>query len=506
MANLSQTALDDFLTTGIKWNPQPLRRYERPEPYPVEQLPPIIREAVEEVGGYVQAPPALVAASALSAVSAAIQTRFSIQRDAALRGPAALYILTIAESGERKSTIDRLFTSPIREWEARQAHEAKELMAQYQAALEDWESEGASLNASLQNGSSADQVGTEFNPRVRHELNKPQPPRIPRVMRGDDTPEALAKALAEYPVAAVISAEAGVIFGSHGMSPENVVRNLAQANAMWDGDAIDQGRISRERVRVEGMRVTMGLQVQPAVLQSFIQKTGGLARGIGFLARFLFANPESTQGHRFYAEPPSDMPALRAFHDRVTTLLSMEAEFDAFGRLVPHYVCLDREAHTCWFRFHDEVEEQMGGDDLYSGIKDVASKAAENAARLACCLHVFGNSTEAAICRATMADACSLMRWYLDEAVRFGRVSELTDEVRHAEKLEEWLVRQIRAKRTDITVNIVRQKGPGALRVRAKLDAAVELLEDHGRIRLIQPTGTKKRYIMVAPQVVREWS
>jgi hypothetical protein len=201
------------------------------------------------------------------------------------------------------------------------------------------------------------------------------------------------------------------------------------------------------------------------------------------------------------------MPALRKFHTQLTTLLAIPAQFDEFDRLVSHYVPLDPLAHECWFRFHDEVEEQMIPDYRYSGVKDVASKAAENAARLACCLHIFGNSPDQPIGRETMADACSLMRWYLDEAVRFGQVNDLTDEVRHAEMLEEWLVRHHREKAgADITVNMVRQKGPGALRVRIKLDAAVELLQDLGRIRVIQTTGTKKRYIMIAPSVIKEWS
>lgn len=503
MVDLSAKAMDDFVTNSIPWNPQPLRRYERAEAYPVERFPPLIADAIREVADYVQAPVALVAGCALSAISTAVQSRYSVQRDPELRGPASLYILTVAESGERKSTIDKLFMKAIRKWEAEQAKAAEPVLAEYKATLEAWEIEGRRIRAEVRDGMN----NGPFNPIVAHELNKPQPPRIPRMVRLDDTPEALALALAAYPIAAVISAEAGVIFGSHGMNADTVQRNLAQANAMWDGGPIDQDRISRERIRVEEVRVTMGLQVQPAVLENFIQRTSGLARGIGYLARFLFSRPESTQGSRFYAPPPADMPALNAFHARVKVLLTTPAEFDIHDQLDPQYLALSSDAHKVWFRFHDEVEEQMGGDDVFSGIRDVASKAAENAARLACCLHVAETGGKAPIPEMTMVDACALMRWYLDEAVRFSRAHDLTEEVRLAEMLEEWLVRQVRAKKNaDITVNMARQKGPNALRVRQKMDAAVELLEDHGRIRIIKPTGTKKRYIMVAPQVIREWS
>lgn len=507
MADLTNLRIDEFDLARRKWNPQPLRTTERAEPYPVHALPPIVRDAVEEVARYVQAPLALIAASALSAVSTAVQTRFSVQRDARLSGPASLYLLTVAESGERKSTVDKMFTAALREWEAKQGREFRKRRAVYEAALVEWRREDQTLREQYEAGSLPEPKEGEFDPLTLHQFNLPVEPKLRTIMYGDDTPEALAIALAKYPVASIISAEAGIIFGSHGMNAESVTRNLAQANAMWDGDAIRQGRVGRDRLVVEDMRVTMGLQVQPAVLDAFVQKTGGLARGIGYFARFLFSRPETTQGTRFYVIEDSDPVAVRAFNERMTTLLDLEPQFDENDRLLPHYVGFDAEAYATWYHFHDEVEEQVGDGDVFSGIRDVASKAADNAARLACCLHVFGGNTAPHIGRDTMLGACSLMRWYLDEAVRFARARDVTEEVRNAELLEEWLIREFKKRRGgDITVNDARQKGPNSLRLKRKLDDAFELLETHGRVAVWQPTGTKKRFVTIAPQVVQEWS
>ena len=135
------------------------------------------------------------------------------------------------------------------------------------------------------------------------------------MLRGDDTPEALVRHLASYPIAAVISAEAGVIFGSHAMNADNVQRNLGQANQLWDGGPIVEGRIGRGEVNIENAHVTMGLMVQPTVLQNFVAKTNGLARGIGYFARFLFCHPETTQGTRFYKKA-GPMHGLDAFPPR----------------------------------------------------------------------------------------------------------------------------------------------------------------------------------------------
>lgn len=498
---------------GAKSNPVPLRKELKPEPYPLVDLPPIIRDAVEEVQAYVQAPTALVAASALSVVSTAVQPLFDIRRDAILSGPSSLFFLTVAESGERKTAIDKLFMAPLTEWQAKQSRAFRDKQAQYDLAMEEWEEQYKNLLGQLRAGMFADQVGTAFDPTRQLEAVKPKEPRKAEVLRGDDTTEALLIGMQDYPVAAVISAEAGVIFGSHSMNAERATGNLSVFNLLWDGVTIRQNRVNRDPIHIERPRATVGLMVQEAVLRDFMARTGNLAKGIGYFARFLFSQPASTMGTRFYSEPPANMPALRAFQAQVTAILGVEPEFDELDRLAPRLVELDPFARKTWIAFHDEVEEQLGGDDYFSDVKDVASKAAENAARLACCFHVFSGEPYSPLTQETMNAACSVMRWYLDEAVRFGQVSGLTEEVRDAELVEEFLVAQtklvLRGKLdiNKLTVNRVRQHGPGALRGKRKqIDAAIETLCDHGRIRVFSEPGSKSRRVTVVPSVMLEWS
>lgn len=85
--------------------------------FPVWALPPTIRAAVEEAIGVTQAPPALVASSALAAVSLAVQSKFDVQRMSGLVSPCSLYVITFAESGERKTTVDQMFFAPFRTFE-----------------------------------------------------------------------------------------------------------------------------------------------------------------------------------------------------------------------------------------------------------------------------------------------------------------------------------------------------------------------------------------------------
>ena len=98
--------------------PQPLTIRMAPEPYPLDALPDTIRAAVEEVQGFTKAPVPLVASSALASLSMAAQAHIDVKRAERLSGPVSLFLLGIADSGERKTTCDGFFTSAIREYEA----------------------------------------------------------------------------------------------------------------------------------------------------------------------------------------------------------------------------------------------------------------------------------------------------------------------------------------------------------------------------------------------------
>lgn len=117
------------------------------------------------------------------------------------------------------------------------------------------------------------------------EHGKPEPPRVPRLILGDETPENLAWTLAkQWPSGGVVSSEAGVVFGAHGMGKDSVMRNLALLNILWDGGSLSIGRRTSESFTVKGARLTVALQIQEAALRAFFDKSGGLARGTGLPA------------------------------------------------------------------------------------------------------------------------------------------------------------------------------------------------------------------------------
>ncbi|MCZ6802994.1 MAG: YfjI family protein [Proteobacteria bacterium] len=300
-----------------------------------------------------------MASSALAALSLAIQAHADAKRAEKLSGPVGLFLLTIADSGERKSTCDGFFMQAIRDYEANQAENAKPLIKDHQAGMEAWEAKRGGIKDKIRQLAKSGKSTHDQEAALRDlEHDKPEPPRVPRLIYGDATPEALKWNLAKgWPSGGVVLSDAGLVFGAHGMGKDSVMRNLATLNQLWDGADMATERRTSESFTVRGARLTIALQVQKATLRSFFDRSGGLARGTGSLARFLVAWPESTQGNRPFTDPPDTWLALAKFNQRIARILEQDVPIDD-GALTPPVFPLAVDIKAAWVMFHDAIESE----------------------------------------------------------------------------------------------------------------------------------------------------
>lgn len=486
-----------------KWrDPSPLIAKTPAWPYPVKALPDTIRAAVIEVQAFTQAPMALVASSALAALSLAMQAHIDVRRAEKLESPASLFLLTIADSGERKSTCDGFFTPAIREYETRQAEAAKSLLKEFEAAKSAWTAREAGVREKIKSlakqGKPTNQQETELR---ELQDQKPISPKIPKMLRGDETPENLAWALSqEWPSAGVVASEAGLVLGSHGMGKESVMRNLAQLNVLWDGGKLSIGRRTSQSFVVSGARLTMALQVQEPTLRSFFGRSGGLARGSGFLARFLIAWPESTQGSRRFRDAPEDWPALASFNRRISEILNQPARMGTEGGLEPSMLSFAPDAKAAWVAFHDAVERDLATGGALFDVRDVASKSADNAARLAALFQMFEHGTGGTIGLEALTCANQIAGWHLNESRRFFGELALPVELENAVRLDAWLLAYCRRERTTfIPAQKIQQYGPSGLREKTALENATRILEELHRARMVRDGRT--RFVTLNPKL-----
>ena len=503
---------------AYQWDtPEPLTQQTSAAPYPLDALPGIIGDAVREVVQIVKCPAAIAANSALSVLATACQGVANIQPHSSLRpSPLSLYTLVIGESGERKTSADNFFARVLNQWCEAKAQELEPDLKKYKAELSRWNAQKRGLEKAIESATSkgdpaslqkAQEAGEKL---ILLEQNEPARVYTPDMVMEDTTPESIAYDLMhKWASAGILTSEAGSVFGGHGMKSDNIAKNLATLNKAWESGSMTISRRSTDSFTVTGARVSMGLAVQPAIIRQYYEQNGDTARGSGFFARFLLAYPESTIGNRFLtveeARPNSEASTgkLKLFNDKLHTVLEQQytngkgGKFDNLPTLQ-----LSDNALTHWVNYHNSVETEMktGGD--MEDTRDIASKSADNAARLAGLFHLFnGGDVLDVINGETMQAACRLAAWHLYEARRFfGEVALPVADI-EAIKLDAWLIDQCKANgEPSISKNHVLQRSN--LRKADKLNKALDTLERANRIR--QTKEGKTAVIEVNPALLEE--
>ena len=470
--------------------------------YPLDALPAAIRGAVEEVHDAVQAPAEMVASSALAVCSLAAQSLADVSRNSTLPGPCSLYFLTVAESGDRKSTVDRLMGRAVHAFQDEQRDAARLTLAAHAADVASWEAKRDAttdrMNGDAKKGNAIDGHRADL---AQIEGEKPQSPRVPRLTYEDVTSEKLGKSLAmEWPSGGIFSSEGGAVLGGHSMGKDAIGRTLALLNKLWDGAPHIVDRATAPSFAVRGARMTISLQVQPHVLADFLDRDRGMSRGSGFLARFLVSQPMSLQGTRFYKEP-GDMPELGRFSACITELLNDLPQVDPDRGLVLPMLDFTADAKALWIDSYNAIESELTSGGDFASIRDAASKAADNIARLAAVLHVFEYGARGPISVQSVEAARRIVLWHAYSARALLAPFTLSREAANAATLDRWLIDHAKMEGTDeFRARTLLNGGPNGTRKKDDLDAALEVLAAHGRVRVVE-IG-KRRSVKLNPSLL----
>ncbi len=153
-------------------------------------------------------------------------------------------------------------------------------------------------------------------------------------------------------------------------------------------------------------------------------------------------------------------------------------------------------AKVLWVDFANHVEHHLNPGGMYCEVRDAASKTAENVARMAALFHVSeGRSGE--IQADSVNQALQICEWYLGEFKRiFAPAPPIPQEQLDAMSLDAWL-RSNYATRGEYRIkrNVLCQIGHGAIRSKARLDSALAILAQLGRIRLLQGAKERDRWV-----------
>ena len=471
-----------------------------PQEFPAYALPQVVRDAVWEAQRNTQAPLGLIASSALTAMSLAMQGLANVERMNGLEAPLSLWLLTLAESGERKTAVDSKFLGVIREFETEQAQRFAVELRAYMASMSTWRVKQKVILNAIKQSEERDIELAEFSEtatltddtegktsndlRARldaHYATKPNKPRRVKLIYNNATPSAIIRSLMDnWPSIGLVSDEGAGIFNGR------MVSDLSLPNSMWGGAPVHFERVDACIV-VPDPRLTFSVQIQPGPLRRYLERKGEEAHDTGFSARFLICYPPSTQGGRFIQNPAQSWEHLPIFNARIRDLLEMNVRPD--GEPVKKMtLTFSPEAQDRWIIVSNTIESELNPGRYYCGVKGYAAKIADNLARMAGLFHLFQGG-KGPIPLETLEQAVTVMMWYTEEFVRlFSPPTPVPQDQIDAAQLEIYFAQQVM--RTNGLSNIKRshvlQYGPNPLRVKARLSVVLDVLYASGKISLMQ--------------------
>jgi hypothetical protein len=462
-------------------------------PYPINALPTVLRKAVSTYQQYGQQPLALIASSAIANISLACQSLANVARDRYLVSPVSLYFLTAGVSGERKSAVDSVFSKASKIWEKEIRKKREPDVTAARALHHAWEMEKEALLTQIKRamvvGEDSEYLKDLLAMLVKEE---PEIPLQPMLYFEDATQEALAADLASgWPSAALWSDEAGIVLGSHSMQG-NPMRFVAFLNRLWDGKVFSAHRKTSENFTLEDRRLTLNLMMQPILLQKLANQVTGISRQSGFLARCLIAYPQSAMGNRFYKDPPASLDFLADYEKRIKSCLNQSQQLTRAGCHKLPILSFDSDAKQKWVIFFNSVETGLKPQGQWAEIHDFASKAAENAARLAALFHLF-DGCSGKISLEHTEQAIELIHWHLQEARRLLAPTRISTQHEDAQKLIKWILSK---NIQETTPRSIQQSSP--FRIKEQRDNAIAILIEHHWIR--KTIKNKQTIIEVNPK------
>lgn len=454
-----------------------------PQAFPIEALGPL-QNAAKAIQACTQVPTALAAQSVLAAATLAAQAHADVKLPHGAVRPLVGLFMTIAGSGERKTSADNIALAEAykveEEWRAAHAEQQdafkRDLAAHKEASDE-------AKKAAKKNGRDA----------IRKALaavgQEPREPARPMLLVSDPTPEGLVQHLVHSrPWAGLFTSEGGLFVGGHAMNDESRMRTAGLLNTLWDGAAIRRQRVLTGPAFLPGRRVSAHVMMQPSVAKKLMGDA--MLDDMGLLARCLTVEPESTIGHRLFCDTPETATYdLAEYHRRIGSLLRRppRTRSDDDRVLEPRTLELDAEARRLWIAYYDEVERELGYGGALRPILGFGAKLAEHAARLAAVQTIFANPDADFISAESMANGIALARHYASEALRLHGAATVAPDLILAARLLRWWTEKGTPR---LHLAAIYQRGLNVLDTAEKAKRIVNVLVAHGYA-VALPAGTE---------------
>jgi hypothetical protein len=441
---------------------------------------PLTRKLTQTVSEKTKAPIELGLASILSTYSTLLQSIVDVERPEVGVGPVSLYVLGVAQSGERKTAISNYLTHTILKYQEEEVQRYKLNLEIFELEITEYELEVTTIKKEILKSKKTKKPTEELKAQFKSLLeSRPKHPKTPQFILEDTSPEAFVRHLHEgVGYASLISSEGGTILNGRGF------QNITMLNKAWDGDVLTVNRVKGGSFTINQPRVAISLMAQPKAISKFIQKRGDESKGVGLLARFITCHPESTQGSRFiHKGAVIDESGYQEYMNKVDEILMKLRERRESNVTKRAVMKFDGEASDLWIWIFNYIEEQLLQGGRFHFAQDHGSKLAENIARIAALLTYIELGEDSLITITILRDAARIAFYFSDASLRVFNF--LPDEQLAYNALYDWFHTASEGGVRYVRKNKILQSGPALLRDKSLLNDSLGRMVHEGLVSVL---------------------
>lgn len=386
--------------------------YAKPDVYPLTAFPLIMQNAIESLHKDCGISLDMVGSVMLGSASLACQSLIDVvlPYDKDNKGSCALFLLILAESGGRKSAIFSKVMRPFTQFSSYMKEDYKEKSKKFEDDLDEWNEYNKELRRFLRKTTSSEERDDFREEIKKHREDKPVPPRVFHLLYGNTSEASLYKGLIDYPYGGIITAEAITFFQGNLVSLQGFLNNI------WDGVPQPYGRATKNIDHDITAWMTVLLMVQPHIFDGFMKKNKNEARHNGFTSRFLISLHPRNEDENTNLDYSKSDAALTEYNGRIAALLKVqEVNFNSNdSNKVTLY--LSEPAQVLWQTKNTEINKKKGKGQEWENIHDIASKASNNAIRIAAIFTRVLDDECTEISVKALENAYRIVEWHLRQA------------------------------------------------------------------------------------------
>lgn len=411
----------------IQWGkPRPLRQTADTIPFPLEALPPVLRNMAKAISVTTFTDVGMAGTAMLSAVGYCFSGMYRLAGKTDHNEPPVLYSLIIAQPSERKSPVMHFIKEPFDSFESKYNKDHREEI--YKA-----QQDKKALEARVKVMEKDDEPDTVAIAKLRVQADNIRNTSPIRIAVDDITPESLSIELSENGSLLMLSDEAGMLSNFNGKYSGGIP-NLDLFLKAWNGEKYICNRVVRGRSEIPRPYLSVAIAGQPYIWDNMMNDV--TFRSSGLLARFILCFAESAVGHRRYDTSSIPIDIRNQYHDFVHQLLKGKKDHNGEETILH----LSKKASEEYISYCNNYIEQ----DIKNSMcccQDWGGKFHGLILRIACILHCADccsrgvEPSEESVNHDTIVRSFSLAHYYRYQAIYGFSVNAPDGNIVKAEKI-----------------------------------------------------------------------